>query len=207
MLDHPIFLKSVRFIRRELGSINLDHLHQIVLERMIHTSGDFSVSSLLRFSPDAFQLGLRALKAGSVIIADTSMATVAIKPMSERTIHTPVHNVLDWAPKQTCTEQTRSAFGMQNIWKEFEPRFSENDAPLVVIGSAPTALEALLDLIEAGHHPPSLIIGMPVGFIGVENSKKRLMNSHIPFIVLEGTRGGAALAASVVNALMREALN
>ena len=207
MRDHPIFLESIRLIQKELGHTNVEPLHQRVLERMIHTSGDFSVANLLRFSPEAFKLGLTALIEGSVIIADTSMATVAIKSMSQRTINTPVKNILDWAPKEISGTETRTAFGMRQILKKCKDLVEFNQPPIVVVGSAPTALEVVLDLVEEGEDPPSLVIGMPVGFVGVEKSKNRLMNSKIPFIALEGTRGGAALAASVVNALLREAVN
>ena len=77
--------------------------------------------------------------------------------------------------------------------------------PVVLIGSAPSALMTLLDLIQEGTQRPSLIIGMPVGFIGVSECKTRLLNSDCSHIVLEGSKGGASLAASTVNALLRAA--
>ena len=77
--------------------------------------------------------------------------------------------------------------------------------PLVLIGSAPTALEQLLDQLEAGAEKPSLVIGMPVGFVGVPESKKRLASAALSQIRLEGTRGGAGLVAAAVNALLRVA--
>ena len=76
-------------------------------------------------------------------------------------------------------------------------------APLVLVGSAPTALEVLLDLVEAGAMAPSLVIGMPVGFVGVPESKRRLAATDLPQIRLEGTRGGAGLVAAACNALLR----
>ena len=80
--------------------------------------------------------------------------------------------------------------------------------PLLLVGSAPTALEALLDLVAAGAPQPALIIGMPVGFVGVAESKRRLATSGLPHIRLEGSRGGAGLVAAAVNALLRrEVLN
>ena len=79
-------------------------------------------------------------------------------------------------------------------------------APIVLVGSAPTALERLLDQIAAGAASPSLIIGMPVGFVGVAESKRRLAESHLAQIRLEGTRGGAGLVAAAVNALLRAAV-
>ena len=78
--------------------------------------------------------------------------------------------------------------------------------PIVVIGSAPTALMTLLDLIDRGSKIPSVNIGMPVGFIGVSESKARLLNSDISHIVLEGSKGGASLAAATMNALLKAAI-
>lgn len=82
---------------------------------------------------------------------------------------------------------------------------SKAPAPLLLIGSAPTALEVMVDLFETGAAAPSLVIGMPVGFIGVEAAKRRLANSGLDQIRLDGTRGGAALVAATVNALLRRA--
>tara|TARA_B100000214_G_scaffold334292_1_gene276917 strand:- start:568 stop:909 length:342 start_codon:yes stop_codon:yes gene_type:complete len=112
------------------------------------------------------------------------------------------------APKLIeSSSTTRSAIGMRNIWLDIYEEDNLLDAPFVVIGSSPTALIALLDLIESGYQTPSLIIGMPVGFIGVSESKSRLLNSECPHIVLEGSRGGASLAAAATNALLRAAEN
>ncbi len=78
-------------------------------------------------------------------------------------------------------------------------------APVVLIGSAPTALEALIDLVADGAPAPSLVIGMPVGFVGVAESKRRLAASGLTQIRLEGSRGGAGLVAAAANALLRAA--
>ena len=94
---------------------------------------------------------------------------------------------------------------MRNAWLNLMDKDQGLQRPIVVIGSAPTALMALIDLIEEGSEIPSLIIGMPVGFIGVSESKTRLLNSRIPHIILQGSKGGASLAAAAINALLREA--
>jgi precorrin-8X/cobalt-precorrin-8 methylmutase len=73
----------------------------------------------------------------------------------------------------------------------------------VLIGSAPTALERLLDLVAAGAPAPALLIGMPVGFVGVAESKRRLAASGLAQIRLDGARGGAGLVAAACNALLR----
>ena len=204
-IDHPIFTQSIKFIKTELGSTGLDPLQQQVLERLIHTTGDFSIRSLLEFSPKACHIGVDALKAGAPILTDTSMAREAVIPMACRTLSPEIKCALDWAPKIEGTGQTRVQLGMRKAWQDMSIKFVSPQAPVVVIGSAPTGLEVLLDLLANGFNPPSLIIGMPVGFIGVKQSKFRLSKANFPQIRLDGTRGGAALAGATVNALLRAA--
>ena len=89
-LDHPIFCQSIEYIRSNLLPNELDDLQQAVLERLIHTSGDFGVERLLRFSPQACEKGLSALKSGALILTDTAMASAAVAPMANRTLQTSI---------------------------------------------------------------------------------------------------------------------
>ncbi len=204
--EHPIFLESVKYIRSKLGFTGLEIVQQSILERIIHSSGDFSLRSCLRFSPSACEDAITALQNGAKIVTDTYMAEAAISPMSKRTLNTDITCILDQAPQFIdSTLTTRSAIGMRNMWLDFEQKENLLNSPLVVVGSSPTALISLLDLVEAGYKKPSLIIGMPVGFIGVSESKNRLLNSQCSYIVLEGSKGGASLAAAAINALLRVA--
>ena len=204
-LDHPIFTESIRRIREQLGVTGLDPLQQQVLERLIHSSGDFGLTPLLRFTPEACELGLAALQAGAPILTDTAMAAVAVQPMARRTLKTSVRCVLEWAPDEAPNGSTRTAEGLRSAWQELAAKDADQQAPIVLIGSAPTALEVLLDLVSTGAPPPSLIIGMPVGFVGVADSKRRLAVSCLAHIRLMGSRGGAGLVAAAVNALLRAA--
>ncbi len=204
--EHPIFLESVNYIRTKIGVTGLDHVQQSILERIIHSSGDFGLQSCIRFSPNACENGINALQSGAKVFTDTYMAEAAILPMSKRTLNSDIQCILGMAPLSLDSNMTtRSAIGMRNIWLDFDDKENFVNAPLVVIGSSPTALISLLDLVESGHAKPSLIIGMPVGFIGVAESKSRLLNSKCPYIVLEGSKGGASLAAAATNALFRAA--
>ena len=207
-IDHPIFLESIRFINAQLGFTGLEPLQQQVLERLIHSSGDFGLQSLLKFSPASCQKGIEAIQAGATILTDTKMALAAVKPMASRTTKSKVLTILDWVPEQRFDRtQSRSACGMERAWNELSEECKGSQAPIVLIGSAPTALEALLDLVLKGGLNPSLIIGMPVGFIGVLQSKRRLSNSGLTNIRLDGTRGGAGLAAATINALLRASVS
>ena len=204
--DHPIFTESIRRIRALLGDTGLDPLSQDVLERLVHSSGDPSLAALLQFSPGACDAGLQALKAGALILTDTAMAAAAVRPMAARTAGNEVRCLLDWAPAQSPQGSTRSAAAMVSAWPELieAAEVASQPSPLVLIGSAPTALEQLLDQLDAGAAAPSLVIGMPVGFVGVPESKSRLAQSTLNQIRLDGTRGGAGLVAAAVNALLRQ---
>jgi precorrin-8X/cobalt-precorrin-8 methylmutase len=195
-LDHPIFTESVRRIRLWLGDTGLEGVEQEVLERLVHSSGDPGLAPLLRFSPGACEAGLAALAAGAPLLTDTTMAAAAVEPMARRTLGTPVRNVLQWAPPVAPPGGTRAAAGMERA-------LAEHPGVVVLIGSAPTALECLLDAVAAGAPPPALVIGMPVGFVGVLESKCRLGRSPLAQIRLEGSRGGAGLVGAAANALLR----
>ena len=198
--DHPIFIESMRRIRAALGETGLDPLRQQVLERLIHSSGDLSLGRDLYFSPAACERGVAALQAGAVVLTDTAMAAAAVKPMASRTLGSTVMTVLEWAPAVAPSGSTRTATGMVQAWRHLS---GHNPPPVVLIGSAPTALEILLTLVEKGQCAPSLVIGMPVGFVGVEESKRHLKLSGLAQIRLSGSRGGAGLAGAAVNALLR----
>ena len=206
VIDHPIFLESIRFIKSHLVANDLNYLEEKVLERLVHTSGDFSVQNLLEFSEGACEKGIRALKNGAPILTDTDMAFSAIKSMAENTTRNQVFSARVWFDDNNHSRLTKTAYGLSEGWKELSVKNSGMKSPIVVIGSSPTALSYLIDILENANDLPSLIIGMPVGFIGVEKSKNKLISTNLPNIVLNSTRGGAAMAAAAVNALLRESI-
>ena len=204
--EHPIFLESVDYIRSQIGFTGLNSAQQSVLERIIHSSGDLSMQSYLKFSPNACEDGIYALQNGAKIITDTYMAKAAVSPVAKRTLNSNIQCILEMAPECiSSSRKTRSAIGMQQMWLDLETQKASLVGPVVLIGSAPTALMTLLDLIQEGMKRPSLIIGMPVGFIGVSECKNRLLKSDCSHIVLEGSKGGASIAAATINSLLRSA--
>jgi precorrin-8X/cobalt-precorrin-8 methylmutase len=199
--DHPIFRESLRLIWALPGTAAalapLTPLQQDVVLRLIHSSGDPELAGAVRFAPGACGAGLAALAAGAPILTDTAMAAAAVAPMARRTFGNRVRSVLDWAPDQAPAGSTRTAAGMATAMAALRPG-------VVLIGSAPTALEVLLEQVAAGTIPaPALVIGMPVGFVGVAESKRHLADSGLVHIRLEGSKGGAGLVAAACNALLR----
>ncbi|MFN4867323.1 MAG: precorrin-8X methylmutase [Cyanobium sp.] len=203
-LDHPIFSESIRQIRLLLAEqaellAGLTPLERDVLERCIHSSGDPAIAADLRFTPGACAAGAAALAAGTPILTDTAMAAAAVAPMARRTFGNRVTCVLDWAPAAAPEGSTRTAAAMAVALAELAP------GAVVLIGSAPTALEVLLEQVAGGGPAPALVIGMPVGFVGVAESKRHLAASGLVHIGLEGSKGGAGLVAAACNALLRAA--
>jgi precorrin-8X/cobalt-precorrin-8 methylmutase len=202
-LDHPIFSESLRLIRGLPGAAAalapLGPLQQDVLLRLIHSSGDLALAADLVCPVSACATGMAALAAGAPILTDTAMAAAAVAPMARRTFANQVRSVLEWAPERAPAGSTRTAAGMAAALAALRPG-------LVLIGSAPTALEVLLELVAVKTVPaPALVIGMPVGFVGVAQSKGHLAESGLVHIRLEGSKGGAGLVAAACNALLRSA--
>jgi len=202
--DHPIFLESIKFIRANLKKNSFNYLENKVLERLVHTSGDFHIQELLEFSEGACKKAIKSLKEGAPILTDTDMAAVAIKSMAKNTSGNSVYSAKQWFDDKDLSGLTKTAYGIEKGWIELSAKNSGNKTPIVVIGSSPTALINLLEILKQSKYIPSLIIGMPVGFIGVRQSKEKLLNTNYPRIVVNSTRGGAAMAAAAANALLRE---
>ena len=202
--DHPIFLESMSFIKSKIVNNNLNYYETKILERLIHTSGDFQIQGLLEFSKNVCENALKAIKVGAPILTDTDMAAAAIRSMAQQTNGNNIYSAKRWIDNNLEIPITKTAYGIEKAWLELSQKYDDKASPIVVFGSSPTALEKLLDILENSDKKPSLIVGMPVGFIGVENSKRRLLKSKLPYIVLGSTRGGAAMAGATINALLRE---
>ncbi len=204
--DHPIFIESIRFIKSNLIKNNLNYFENKVLERLVHTSGDFNIQKLLEFSEGACEKAIKSLKEGAPILTDTDMAAVAIKSMAKNTNGNSVFSAKKWFNDEDLLGKTKTAYGIEKGWIELSAKNLGVKSPIIVIGSSPTALVKLLEILKNSKQIPSLIIGMPVGFIGVRQSKEKLLNTKYPRIVVNSTRGGAAMAAAAVNALLRETI-
>ena len=192
-------MESLALIQKRLPPTGFHGVQQDVLVRLIHSSGDWGLVTALRCPMAACEEAMAALACGVPILTDTAMAAAAVSPMAQRTFANPVINGLCWAPEQAPFGQTRTALGLAAAVQQ-HPR------SVVVIGSAPTALLHLLALEKQNSiAPPVLLVGMPVGFVGVREAKAALARSGWPQVRLEGSRGGAGLAAAVVNALLRRA--
>lgn len=181
---------------------NMPEEEQAVVKRVVHASGDPQVAGLMKFSTSAIPDGLNALVVGRPIFTDVHMVSAGInRPLAEA-CGCSLYCALDETngrPEGREQDTTRAAAAMHRLGKRL-------DGAIAAIGNAPTALLALLELIDNDGIKPALIVGMPVGFIQAKESKEELMKRHVPYITVVGNRGGSALAAATVNALLKMAV-
>jgi len=186
--------QSLEIIDREIGDTKLAPAEYEIVRRVIYATADFDYLSLLRFSENALQAGAAALAARCPILVDVPMVQAGILSCLQKTFVNPVY-----CSTETITrpqkEKNQVAWGMQTLAK----RYSEG---IFVIGQSQTALTSLLEAIADEEVKPALIIGTPSGFVGVEEAKTRLQNTPIPYIEIEGRKGGAVVAVAIFNGLI-----
>ena len=196
--------RSFAIITELLGDRRLAPENELVIKRVIHTTADFDYARNLRFTPGAVAAGVKALRAGTPIITDTNMALAGItKPGLARLGGTALCYMADpeVAALAKAGGTTRAVASMQRAAQE-------HPGAVLAVGNAPTALLTIADQIEAGLRP-ALVIGVPVGFVNVVESKERLFvtcEAHgVPAIVAMGRKGGSNVAAAICNALIYSA--
>lgn len=190
--------RSFAIITEELGGCTFPDGVAEVVKRVIHTSADFDYADNLCFSPDAVEQAKAALEAGATIVTDTNMALAGIsKGTLAKLGGRAVCLMADEDVAREAKERgvTRATVSMEHAAKL--------DGPLIfAIGNAPTALIRLHELIEAGAVSPALVIGVPVGFVNVVESKELFLGGDTPYIIARGRKGGSNVAAAIVNALL-----
>jgi precorrin-8X/cobalt-precorrin-8 methylmutase len=204
-VPHPIEAESFQIIAagRDWSGFPPDQL--TVLQRIVHTSGDFNAVDDFYFSPGAIDSGIRALLRCRRIVTDVTMVQTGLKrELLEQLGIDTWCGVHDRETHLMAAQYgiTRSAAGIRRGWEKFG-----NDV-IVAIGDAPTAIAEAVRLIREHGWRPQLVVGLPVGFVGTRETKELLRRSlQVPRITNSGTRGGSPWAASVVNGLMIDALN
>jgi precorrin-8X/cobalt-precorrin-8 methylmutase len=191
---HPIERESYEILRTRIDTSGLPRLTRAVTERVIHSSADPCYLTDLITDEDALAAGAEALAAGAPIVVDSAMTAAGItsRPVS-CLIGDP--RTADLARREHIT---RSAAGIRLACAAAGP------GAVYVIGTAPTALTELLALALAlgPGARPALVIGLPVGFVGAVESKSALRSSGLPSLSNRSEKGGAAVAAAAVNALL-----
>ena len=193
--------ESFEIIRRELAEIgapNISEKEKWVLWRVIHATADFEYAKNLRFLNNAYEAAEKAFESGSTIVTDTNMALSGIsKPMLKRYGINAICLTADEGVSKKAAELgvTRSSVAIEQA-ALLDPN------AIFVIGNAPTALFRLCELIDEGKAKPRLVVGCPVGFVNVVQSKEEISRRGVPAIVAMGRKGGSNVAAAIVNAIM-----
>ncbi len=191
--------RSFEIIGDELAEkgISLDAEYEHIIKRCIHTSADFDYAESLYFSDGVVETISDALQKGCVIITDTKMAQAGINKTKLDSFGTTTMCFIgaeDVARDAKERGVTRSYVAME--------RALILDRPVIfAIGNAPTALFSILRMMEEERYKPIAVIGVPVGFVNVVESKELLIKSDIPCIVNRGRKGGSNIAAAIVNAI------
>lgn len=194
---NAIEARSMEIIESEL-TVDIPEENKAVVKRVIHCTADFDYAENLAFSDGVCVIAIEALKNGCDIVTDTNMAKSGINKAAAAKLDCEIHcfmsdpDVAEIAKERGCT---RAVASMEKAAKLGKP-------VIFVVGNAPTALLSLREMIDAGKIKPELVIGVPVGFVNILESKNAIMEAGVPYIVAKGRKGGSNVAAAIVNALM-----
>lgn len=189
--------KSMEMIDEEIGEHSFTEEQWPVVQRVIHSSADFELGKSMVFHPDAVQAGINAILNGEQIVADVQMVQAGISKPRLKKFGSDVHVYIsdtDVIDEAKSLNTTRAIVSMRKGAREV-------NGGIYVIGNAPTALLELIRLVKAGEAKPSLIIGMPVGFVSAAESKEELAKLDLPFITNVGRKGGSTAVVAALNAI------
>ena len=190
--------RSFEIITQELGDRKLPEDQELIIKRCIHTSADFDYADNLCFSENAVKKAMDAIKGGACIVTDTQMAKSGI---NKRALARYGGEVFCFMSDEAVAAQAKEN-GTTRATASMDKAASLKQPLIFAIGNAPTALVRLYELIEEEKIRPELIIGVPVGFVNVVQSKELIMQTDVPYIVARGRKGGSNIAACIVNALL-----
>jgi len=204
MSGSEIERESFRRIEQEMGTTpNFSPRERVIARRLIHTTADFSLSNNMRFFGDPITAGLRALRDGAPIYSDSSMirSGISLAKLKKMNLsYGPDHLHCYVADSEVVAKA--KAEGIARSLAAIDKARDLLSGAIVLIGNAPLALAGIVRMVVQEDIRPRLIIGMPVGFVHVVESKEMLMATDIPHIVLAGRRGGSPLAVATLHAIM-----
>lgn len=169
-----------------------------IIKRVIHATADFEFADTLRFSDGVLEKALAAIKGGASIVTDTNMARSGI---NKRLLKTHGGETYCFVADEDVAESARKN-GTTRSTEAMEKAAGLSGPLIFAIGNAPTALVKLCEMIEEKRISPALVIGVPVGFVNVVQSKELIMAADVPYIVASGRKGGSTVAAAICNALI-----
>ena len=190
--------KSMKIINQELGDLDCSAQEKKVIKRVVHATAEPELAEAVIISQQAVESGLEALQSGANIITDVSMLQAGI---NNRKVSELGGEVNCFIGDQQIAEEAKQA-GITRSMMCMRKAVKNKANKIFAIGNAPTALFELVRLVREEKAVPDLIVGTPVGFVGAKESKLELEKVDVPYITLRGRKGGSAVAASIVNALL-----
>ena len=190
--------RSMEIITRELGERTFPADQLPVIKRVIHTTADFDYADNLAFSPNAVERGIAALRGGCSIVTDTQMAKAGI---NKRVLGKFGGEVFCFMSDPDVAAEAKER-GVTRATVSMERAAALPGQVVLALGNAPTALVRACELAQEGRLSPALVIGAPVGFVNVVESKQLLCSLALPQIVCRGRKGGSNVAAAICNALL-----
>jgi precorrin-3B C17-methyltransferase len=195
-----IMEESLAVIEHELGPEPADPRERAVVRRMVHATADFDFAEAVRFSPGAIDAATRALRSGAPVLTDVEMLRAGVRRDLAGPLGVDTLCAIDepgTAELAARAGLTRSAAGLRRQAERV------GDGAVVAVGNAPTALEEAVRLVEREGWRPACVVGIPVGFVGVEEAKARLVaQARVPYLTSLGRKGGTPVTAAAVNALL-----
>jgi len=175
-----------------------------VVRRLVHTTGDFQFAETVDINEEAVRAGMRAIRSGAKIICDVNMVETGIN----KNRLAPFKSSIITAISHPAVARLSEKEGVTRAIKAAEFLKDEMDGAVILCGNAPTFLFRVVDFIDKNEIKPALVVGMPVGFVGAAESKEALcgLSSRVSLIANRGNKGGAALCAAVINALVKNIL-
>ena len=199
VLPSEIEKRSFEIITEELGDKKLVPGTELIVKRCIHTSADFDYAENLVFSEGAVEHAMDAIRRGTPIVTDTQMGKAGINKRKLAEFGSEVYCFMS----DEDVAQAAKKNGTTRAVASMEKACERNEKLIFAIGNAPTALIHLYELIKDGRIRPELVIGVPVGFVNVVQSKELILTlEDTPYIVARGRKGGSNIAACICNALI-----
>jgi len=192
--------RSMAIIEEEVGKHSYNELEWIIVRRIIHATADFDFArqNAIIFHKNAIASALNAIANKCAIVGDSDIVLAALnkKHLNDFGARS-VCNISDASVAEEAKKlnRTRAEVAMRRAAADIQNG-------IVAIGNAPTALYELIRMVDEGVVKPSLIIGIPVGFVAAVESKEALLNVNVPYITNKGRKGGSTVAASIINALL-----
>ncbi|ATB40781.1 hypothetical protein CYFUS_006237 [Cystobacter fuscus] len=192
--------ESFSIIDNEAGPHSYSPGEWQVVRRIIHATADFEFKELARFSPDAIAEGIRALRAGSPVLADVKMILAGLNEERLASYGCRTHCFISDEDVIAAAREAGSTRAIESMRKAH--RLGLLNGAIVAVGNAPTALLEVARLVKEEGARPALVIGVPVGFVSAAESKEAVLELSVPHIAVRGRKGGSTIAVSIIHALL-----